>query len=190
MSSVDDATLVARAKGGDREAFGGLVARHQGAMFAIGRAYFASEADAQDAVQEAFLKAFQSLAQLRSHDRFPAWMARITMNTCLDTLRKKTDKRSLADFATSVPLRPRVAEPQLTPARLAGQSEEVEMLRVAIGRLPEPQRIVVMLRYGNELSYEQIAGYLALPVTTIDSRLHKAKLALRKMLKVLDTKAT
>ncbi len=189
MSTVDDATLVARAKSGDQEAFGELVARHQGAMFAIGRAYFASEADAQDAVQDAFLKAFPSLAQLDFLDRFAAWMARITMNTCLDTLRKRTDKQSLADFATSIPLRPRVAEPPLTPARLAGQSEEAEMLRAAIGRLPEPQRIVIMLRYGSELSYEQIAEYLELPVTTVDSRLHKAKLALRKSLKPLDTKA-
>jgi len=111
------------------------------------------------------------------------------MNTCLDTLRARKDKQSLADFATSVPLRARFGGPQLTPASLASRSEETEMLRVAIGRLPEPQRIVVMLRYGSELSYEQIAEYLNLPVTTIDSRLHKAKLALRKMLKPLDTTA-
>jgi RNA polymerase sigma-70 factor (ECF subfamily) len=63
------------------------------------------------------------------------------------------------------------------------------MLRAAIGRLPEHQRVVVMLRYGGELSYEQMAAYLGVPVTTVDSRLHKAKVALRKMLKPLDTAA-
>jgi len=185
MPDADDATLVARAKGGDQEAFGELIARHQGAMLAIGRAYFASEADAEDAVQDAFLKAYQSLGQLNSQDRFAGWVARIIMNTCLDTLRTRKDKQSLADFATSVPLRPRFGEQQLTPASLASQSEETEMLRAAIGRLPESQRVVVMLRYGSDLSYEQIAEYLSLPVTTIDSRLHKAKVALRSMLKLL-----
>jgi RNA polymerase sigma-70 factor (ECF subfamily) len=184
---MDDATLTARAQGGDQEAFGELVARHQGAMFAIGRAYFASEADAEDAVQEAFLKAYQSLAQLNSQARFAAWVARITMNTCVDILRTRKDKRSLADFATSVPLRRLLGQQQLTPATLASHSEETEMLRAAIGRLPEPQRIVIMLRYGSDLTYDQIGEYLDLPVTTVDGRLHKAKLALRKMLKPLES---
>jgi len=185
MSDDDDATLVARAKGGDTEAFGDLVARHQRAMYAIGRAYFASEADAEDAVQDAFVKAFQSLAQLNCETRFAAWMAKITANTCLDTLRARKDKLSLADFATSVALIPRVGPPQLTPAALASRSEDADMLRAAIGRLPEPQRVVLMLRYGGDLAYEEIADYLGLPVTTVDSRLHKGKLALREMLKGL-----
>ena len=187
MLEIDDAALVARAKSGDREAFGELVARHQQAMYAISRAYFASEADAEDAVQDAFVKAFQALAQLNSGRRFAGWVARITINTCLDTLRSRTDKRSLADFATSVPLRRRLGQQQLTPATLASKSEDAEMLRAAIGRLPEHQRVVVMLRYGGELTYGQMADYLGVPVTTVDSRLHKAKGALRKMLKPLDT---
>jgi RNA polymerase sigma-70 factor (ECF subfamily) len=190
MADADDATLVARAKGGEQEAFGELVARHQGAMFALGRAYFASEADAEDAVQDAFVKAFQAIGQLSAAPRFAGWMARITINTCLDILRTKKNKMSLADFATSVQLQPRLGQRQLTPATLASQSEEKEMLRVAIGRLPEHQRVAIMLRYGGELSYEQIAAYLDVPVTTIDSRLHKAKLALRDMLAPLEARGS
>ena len=84
--ATEGAGLVARAKAGDDEAFGDLVTRHQRALFAIARAYFASEADAEDAVQEAFVKAFESLSQLRDNTRFAAWLARITVNVCLATL--------------------------------------------------------------------------------------------------------
>jgi RNA polymerase sigma-70 factor (ECF subfamily) len=187
MTGADDATLVTRAKSGDREAFGELVARHQRAMYAVSRAYFASEADADDAVQDAFVKAFQALDQLNSGSRFAAWMARITMNTCLDVLRARTDKQSLADFATSVPVRPRLGQPRLTPATLASRAEESELVRAAIGRLPEHQRVAIMLRYGGQLTYEQIADYLGVPVSTVDGRLYKAKRALRKMLGPLDS---
>jgi RNA polymerase sigma-70 factor (ECF subfamily) len=186
MVAPDDATLVARAQDGDQEAFGDLVARHQRAMYAIGRAYLASEADTEDAVQEAFVKAFLSIGQLREPHKFAGWMAQITVHTCVDILRTRKDKISLAEFATSVPLRPRVGPQQLTPSTLASQSEESQMLRAAIGRLRDAQRVVIMLRYGGELSYEQIAAYLDVPATTVDGRLHKAKLALRKMLKTLD----
>ena len=185
MAGVNDAALVTRAKTGDREAFGELIARHEWAMYAISRAYFASEADAEDAVQEAFVKAFQALDQLNSDSRFEAWVARITANTCLDTLRSRTDRRSLADFASSVLLRPRLGQPQLTPATLASKAEDAARVRVAIGRLPEHQRVAIMLRYGGELAYEQIAAYLDVPVSTVDGRLYKAKQALRRMLEPL-----
>ena len=66
MAAPEDRTLVERARSGDQEAFGQLVSRHERAMFAIARSYFASAADAEDAVQEAFVKAFQSLAQLEA----------------------------------------------------------------------------------------------------------------------------
>jgi len=190
MIDIDDAKLVARAKNGDREAFGELVARHQRAMYAASRAYFASEADARDAVQDAFVKAFQRLAQLNSGERFAAWMARITMRRCIDTLRSQTDKQSLADFATSVAVHPRLGQPQLTPATLASRAEEAEMVRAAIGRLPEHQRVAIMLRYGGQLTYAEIADYLGVPASTVEGRLYKAKRALREMLGPLATPGT
>jgi RNA polymerase sigma-70 factor (ECF subfamily) len=187
MAAPNDSVLVTQARDGDKGAFGELVARHTRAMFAIARAYFASEADAEDAVQDAFVRAYQSLGQLRSPGRFAAWLARITVNTSLDILRLRSDKVSLADFATSVPLLPRLGQPQLTPATLASKGERGEMLRAAVGRLPENQRLVIMLRYAGEMSYQAMASYLDVPVTTVESRLHRAKQALRKMLGPLDT---
>jgi RNA polymerase sigma-70 factor (ECF subfamily) len=185
MAAPDDPARVARARAGDRQAFGDLVARHEKAMLAIARSYFASEADAEDAVQEAFVKAFQSLDQLEADSRFAGWVARITVNTCLNIIRSRSDRVSLADFATSVQLRPRLGQTQFTPASLAGKGESADLVKAAIGRLPEELRVVLMLRFGEDMSYEQIADYLDVPAPTVQGRLHRAKEALKKSLKAL-----
>jgi RNA polymerase sigma-70 factor (ECF subfamily) len=185
MSASDDGTLVALARAGDQEAFGQLVTRHERAMFAVARSYFASEADVEDAVQEAFVRAFEALGQLRSGDRFAGWLARITVNTCLYTLRARTDKVSLADFASTVQLHPRLGQQQFTPGMLASKHERSDLVKAAIGRLPEDQRIILMLRFGEEMTYEQVADYLDVPTTTVQGRLHRAKEALKKTLKTL-----
>jgi len=185
MTSAPDDALVLRARRGEREAFGELVSRHQLAMLAIARAYFASEADAQDAVQDAFVKAFQALDQLGAGRGFAAWMARITINTCLEALRTSKEKVSLSAFATTVELSPRLGPEPFTPATLASNREHVDLLRAAVGRLPEDQRVTLLLRYLEDMSYEQIAAYLDVPVSTVRGRLYKAKRALRSMLKTL-----
>ncbi len=187
MTDTDDATLVARAQRGDREAFGELVARHQRAMYAIGRAYFASEPDAQDAVQDAFVRAFQALGQLEANGRFAAWMARITVNTCLEALRTSKDKVSLSVFATTVQLYPRLGQEMFTPSTLASHHEHSDLLRAAVGRLPEDQRVPLLLRYLEDMSYEQIAAYLDVPASTVRGRLHQAKQALRTLLAAAGT---
>jgi len=185
MASADDATLVARARAGDRQAFGDLVVRHERAMLAVARAYFASEADAEDAVQEAFLRAFQALDQLRADKSFAGWVVRITVNTCLQILRSSKDKVSLSDFATTVHLFPRVGQEALTPSTLASKREHVDLLAAAVGRLPENQRVALLLRYLEDMTYEQIATYLDVPLPTVRGRLHKAKRNLRRALEGL-----
>lgn len=185
MTAAADENLVARARRGDRAAFGELVKRHQGALLAVARAYFAAEADAQDAVQDAFVKAYQALGQLADDARFAAWMARITVNTCLETLRTSKQKVSLSVFATTVELRPRVGQEPFTPATLASHQEHADLVRAAIGRLPEDQRVALLLRYLEDMSYEQIAAYLDVPTSTVRGRLYKGKRTLRKMLKGL-----
>ena len=187
MSAVDDPTLVARAKAGNREALGQLVKRHERAMIAIAKAYFASEADAEDAVQDAFVKAFRALDQLGDGDPFAPWMARITVNTCIDILRTRTDKLSLADFASTIQFSARLGQVQFTPATLARKNEEADLVRAAIGRLSEPHRVVLMLRYGEDMTYDQIAAYLGVPPSTVRGRLARAKGELDRALNVLQS---
>jgi RNA polymerase sigma-70 factor (ECF subfamily) len=185
MAAPDDATLVEKARTGDKQAFGELVSRHEGAMFAIARSYFASEADVEDAVQEAFVKAYQRLSQLEAGSRFAGWLARITANTCIDTLRSKSEKVSLEQFATTVQLHPRLGQIQFTPATLASRGERSDMVRAAVGRLPEDLRVVVMLYFGEGMTYDQIADYLDTTFSTVQGRLNRAKQALKKVLKGL-----
>jgi RNA polymerase sigma-70 factor (ECF subfamily) len=187
MAAADDRELVARARQGDTEAFGELVSRHERAMLAAARAYFASEADAEDTVQDALVKAFRCLDQLQDGAKFAGWLMRITVNTCLDVLRARTDKQSLADFATSVPVFPRFGQQDLTPAALASRSERSELLRAAIGRLAEDQRVVVMLHYGEDMSYGEIAEYLDVSADTVQGRLRRARQALRQLLTPLES---
>ena len=182
MSAINDVALVARAREGDRRAFGQLVLRHERAMLAIARAYFAAEADAEDAVQEAFVTAFRRLGQLADDGRFAGWVARITVRKCLDALRARTDKMSLADFASTVQLHRRLGQVQLTPATLASKGEEAEVLKAAIGHLPDAQRVVLMLRYAEDMTYNQMAAYLSVPASTVRGRLHTAKQGLREVL--------
>ncbi|MFC1806477.1 RNA polymerase sigma factor [Planctomycetota bacterium] len=187
MSDASDDELVERARGGDQGAFSELVVRHQRAMLGIARAYFASQADAEDAVQDAFVKAFRRLSQLNDGNSFAAWVARITARVCLDTLSNRTDKVSLSDFASTARLHPRLGQPQFTPSTLASREEDQDLVKVAVGHLPENQRIVLMLRFGEGMTYGQIATYLDLPKSTVQGRLHRAKQALRSVLRTLGT---
>jgi RNA polymerase sigma-70 factor (ECF subfamily) len=184
---TDDAWLVSRAKEGDHEAFGQLVSRHERAMLAIARSYFASEDSVEDAVQEAFVKAFQAIRQIDNGSRFAGWMARITATTCVDTLRSRSDRVSLAEFASSMSITLRVGIRAPTPATLASKAEYSELLKAALGRLPEDQRVVLMLRYAEDMSYERIAAYIDTNVSTVRGRLHHAKRALRQILKGLES---
>ena len=108
------------------------------------------------------------------------------MNTCIDILRARTDKVSLADFASTVEFRPRVGSVELTPAALASTGEEGDLVRAAVGHLPEHQRVALMLRYGQDMSYDEMAAYLGVPRSTVRGRLHKGKRAVEKALKTLE----
>jgi len=182
MAAPDDSSLVTRARRGDRGAFGELVQRHQRPMLAIARSFFASEADAEDAVQEAFVSAYQSLRQLADGARFAAWLARITVNAARAILRRDKAKVSLADCASTANLQPRVGSVELTPAAFASRGEEAEALKAGLGRLPEAQRVALMLRYAADMTYEQIAAYLDLPASTVRGRLYTARQALKALL--------
>ena len=184
---MNEAALVRRAQKGDRGAFGELVERHERAMLALARAYFASESDAEDATQTAFLQAFKFLGKLRDVRKFPYWLARITKRTCLDMLRSRSDVVSLAGFSSTVQFRRRVGQGDLTPASMSSKNEEAELVKAAMGCLSEHHRIVLMLRYTEHMSYSQIAAYLGVPHTTVRSRLHKGKRALRRALESISS---
>ena len=187
MSALTDGSLVALARAGSQEAFVQLVTRHERAMVAIARSYFASEADVEDAVQEAFVKAYQSLPQLEADDRFTAWLARITITTCLlSPIFSRSDRVFLGAFASTVQLHPRLGQAEFTFATLASKGERSDFVKAALGRLHEEQRVVLMLRFGEGMTYKEIADYLDLSLSTVRGLLYRAKQAMKKAFKILE----
>ena len=183
----DDQDLVARAKQGDREAFGELVLRHEGAMLAIARAYFASEADAEDAVQEAFVKAYRRLEQLASDSRFAAWVARITRNLCIDELRKRKVRRHSPLDARGPEGEGRALVEKLAnggpPTDAPAMDHELrERIEHAIAQIPDKQREVFVLREFSHLSFAEVATTVGCSENTAKSRMRYALERLRVLL--------
>ncbi|MBN1422499.1 MAG: RNA polymerase sigma factor [Planctomycetes bacterium] len=171
----DDRELVSRTLRGDRAAFEGLVARYQGLAAAIARALAGNEAE--DLVQEAFLQAYASLADLRDGTRFRAWFTGIVRSKAIDWLRHRR-------ASPEVPAGPTGPEPETreSPSERIEREETVQRIWEALDTLPEAYREVVVLRHWGRLSYDEIARETGSTVPAVESRLFRARQALKKHL--------
>jgi RNA polymerase sigma-70 factor (ECF subfamily) len=181
----DEAALVATAKGGDVSAFETLVGRYERKIFRLTQNITQNREDAEDSMQEAFLKAFEHLQAFEGNSRFYTWLVRIAVNQALMKLRKRRPNVvSLdEDVDTGEDMVPRDVEDWgPSPADRYAQTELSEMLTKAIGELDPPFRIVFQLRDIEELSTEETADALGLSVPAVKSRLLRARLKLRQSL--------
>jgi len=161
-----DAELVQQTLAGDREAFGVLVERHRRTVFALALSHGLQAAEAEDAAQETFIRAFSSLAELREPAAFARWVYGIAGHVRIDRARA-AKRRPETNNHEQLPERPDLGLPEgLDP-------NHAEAFR-AITALPEDQRVVVTLRYLEGLSPKEIAERLGEPRGTIRSRLHHA----------------
>lgn len=181
---ADDRTLVEQAARGDREAFGALVQRHQDRVFNLAYQVVRNREDALDVAQEAFVKAFASLASFKGEASFTTWMHRIVVNLAIDCLRR----RRRGDPAT---YDDRLAVPEDAGQNLAAPDDpetalETRQVRSLLSRgieaLPPAHRAVLILREIEELSYEQIAQAVGCSLGTVMSRLFYARRKLQKVL--------
>lgn len=171
-----EAQLVARAQNGDRNAYGDLVrSHHRGVIQVIYRMCGDAEL-AQDAAQEAFLRAWTHLPSFRPGTNLHSWLYRIAMNAALDVLRRES-KISHADFETLV-----VPDPQAGPESELLQKERTQAVQAAILGLSEASRSVLVLREYGGLSYQEIAATLDIPLGTVMSRLNYARRQLKRAL--------
>jgi RNA polymerase sigma-70 factor (ECF subfamily) len=166
--TVSDAELVHAARAGDAGALGGLLERHRAPLYASALSILGERAEAQDAVQDAYLVALQRLDDLRDPAAAAGWLHAIVRNASLMRLRR--------------PVRELAIDPPEDPRAASDAEEAIERLAVsdwvwtALERLPQDQRVTIMLRYfGRHASYEEIAATLGVPVGTIRSRLNQAK---------------
>jgi RNA polymerase sigma-70 factor (ECF subfamily) len=174
----DPPELLERLRAGDRGAFESFVAAHQHRVYGLALRMLANAAEAQDAAQEVFLRAHRALGEFRGAARLSTWLYAITSRVCLNRL--ASGERRLERRGDDALVR--FADPRPGPDRALEQGELEEALHRAIAELPEERRIVVLLRDVEGLAYEEIAQALDLPIGTVRSRLHRARLDLKDKL--------
>lgn len=172
MSAEDE--LIARSRGGNTHAFDLLVERYQDRVYDLAYRITGHHADAQDAAQESFVKAYRSLRTFRGDAAFSTWLHRIAVNAALDAVRRRRPASPAPSDTAGASLDP-----------LADRAERVEArerIHRAIAALPLDQRVVVTLRDVQGWSYEEVAMIAEIPVGTVRSRLARGREALRAAL--------
>lgn len=182
----DDATVVALAKSGNYYAFEELVSRSEKRIYRVGLALMGSPEDAEDLLQETFLKAFQHLAEFREDSHFHTWLVRIAINEGLMKLRHRRSDRSapmqdaVNDEGQELPLE--FADWRPDPEKIFEQAELRTILQGALQALPPQHRMVFLLRHVEGCSTREAASILKVKEATAKIRLYRVRLRLREEL--------
>jgi RNA polymerase sigma-70 factor (ECF subfamily) len=173
VGEMDDEALLDRCRRGDRGAFTPLVHRYQDELYTMALRLTGNPADAADVVQETFTRAFRSLPRLRGAT-VRAWLFRVAVNCSHDIHRQRSRRPAdpLEDTEGRVIDLP---DPGLGPEATAIQRERADAVRVALLALPHDFRVAVVLRDVNQLSYEEMAEALSVPLGTVKSRISRAR---------------
>ncbi len=176
MTSVQDPDkeLVQRIQNGDRPAFNQLVLKYRNRVMGIAARMLGDRGEAEELAQDVFVKVYRALGDFRGASLFSTWLFRVTANSCLNHRRRRRAELRISDGAAGLELA--VADPSSNPHHLLEQKELRTALEKSIRSLPEEQRIVLILRDVEGLSYEAIADSLELEPGTVRSRLHRARL--------------
>ena len=173
----NDTELIRRFEDGDLSAFEELVRKYQDKIYNLCRYMLQDARDAQDAAQDAFLKAYSNVKEFRADSALYSWLYRIAVNTCLD-YRKKVRPEQIEDEA----LLDRLASHEPSPERVYRSKEIGHALQAALQRLPEHLRAAIVLKEIEGLSYEEIAKVLHTSLGTVKSRISRAREELRQLL--------
>jgi len=177
--------LIQKARKGDQDAFGQLVLAHQNKVYTICVHMVSDREEAADLAQEAFLKAWRSLAGFQEESSFATWMYRLTTNVCLDFLRKQTRRQNIASAVSLDDEASGWSEPadhSQDPQHHLEREERKQALARALRELPDHHRQILLMREVSGLSYQEIADALNADLGTIKSRISRAREQLRKIL--------
>jgi RNA polymerase sigma-70 factor (ECF subfamily) len=163
--------LIQRALRGDIEAWGEIVRRYKEAVFGIAFGILGNAPDAEDATQDAFIRAYENLERYDLKRRFSTWIFTITANICKNKLRRE---RFFAPLKDAVQLLGGE-----DPAEQVEREERQLLVQEALAALDEKYRAPLVLRYYGELDYKEIAEALGMPEGTVKTRIHRAKLQLK-----------
>ena len=186
MNQTSDQTLIDHCLAGRREAFGLLVERYQNRLFHSLLHLLGSAEDAQDATQEAFVNAFEKLGSFRGQSQFYSWLFRIAYNTAVSSKRKSGRMSvSLEARRDASGLEPSDGNPTSEPSYAMDVSDRQRLVQQALSELCEEFRAALVLKEIDGMSYEEIADIVKVPLGTVRSRIHRARLELREKLSVL-----
>ncbi len=172
---------VAAALRGDEGAFARIVGAYERAVFAIAYRMTYDAAAAEDLTQEVFLRAWRKLDTFRPGEPLKPWLLRLAANVCINALKKRRPVAvAMIGDDDGDALEPASEGPDAS--ELAAKGETAALLEQAIAQLPDDYRLIITLRHVEELSYEQIAAALGLPLGTVKVRLFRARERLRRML--------
>ncbi len=172
-----ETSLIEQAQNGDRNAFGELVLRHYHGVVLVVYRMCGDTGLAEDAAQEAFMRAWVNLPSYQPQARLRNWLYRIAVNAALDVLRRKPEE-TLEDEQARL-----VTDQAAGPETALIEKERVALLQQAMKSLPEAARSVLVLREYGGLSYQEIASVLDVPIGTVMSRLNYARNRLREILR-------
>ena len=182
----DEAQLIASIIGGEAHLFHELIRPYERKVYVMALSFLKNEADAEDAAQEAFLRAYRNLASFRSEAKFGTWLISITLNEARGRLRKaKTvvlqslDEEPDAEGHVSPAL---LRDWREIPSEALERQEVRSLLQTAVGELPPMYREIVLLRDVEELSIAEVAGLLQVTESSVKVRLHRARIMLQKIL--------
>jgi RNA polymerase sigma-70 factor, ECF subfamily len=186
----EDRRLIADCLLGNRESFGELITRYHTRLYNAALRLVDTPEDAADVVQDAFLNAYQSLRSFKGDAEFFTWMYRIAFNVAISLKRKKKAAVSLSALEPGQNGKrhePVDGSEYVKPGAALERSEDEQLLHMALARLSGEHRDVLVMKDIDGLKYEEIADVLKVPIGTIRSRLHRARLELRELLEPLES---
>lgn len=189
--ATEDARLIRLTLAGDTSAYAELMRRHQGRLYNTVYRLVGHAEDARDVVQEAFISAFSALAQFHGQAQFSTWLYRIAVNAAISQKRRTRSAMQLrlgrgADLAAVDPPDDSFDH---RPGAAMERQEDVDRLQRALGQLGAEFRTVLVLREIDGRKYEEIAEMLDVPIGTVRSRIHRARLELRTILQASEAAA-
>jgi RNA polymerase sigma-70 factor, ECF subfamily len=163
-----------QARQGDKTAFGNLIEAYQTPVYNLAYRMLNNSGEAEEAAQEAFIRAYTRLSSYNPEHKFSTWMLSITSNYCIDLIRKR--RALLLSLDEPLPAHPALqSDKSKGPEAQMVINEQQEMVQNLLQELPEDYREAVVLRYWHELSYEEIAEIMNTTVSAIKSRLFRAR---------------
>jgi RNA polymerase sigma-70 factor (ECF subfamily) len=183
-AAQSDAELVRRIRLGERNAFGELVRRYQNQIYTVCHRWLGDDAVAEEIAQDTFVAAYRGMDRFRGDAKVSTWLYSIAVNRCKNRI--EHDKRRAKDRHDSIDADPEgvrelKSDGPRTDSR-TNRAEAIRLLQGALNDLEPPFRIAVVLRDIQELAYGEIADLLGLPIGTVKSRIHRARLDLARLL--------